>query len=275
MADCPKCGFIMDDLDRECRRCHYSPEQASYTPQVVSAASPSQAPVCPQCGQALPSALARVCPSCRTVLTKGASTTTPVSAASARVPQTSYQTPAIVDESYNRTVLIAGGSLATLVLVAYLVFAFTQPKMDLKDTFGNMEMTPSTSSSSPFEQAPGNQSFSMSPPGSSGGFSTTPAPSGTTSPSFSSSDKFTRSNERLEKRGKKTFISGKVKNNTDKSYSKVTLMYSLTDSSGAQLGQAQGTVNNLGSGAEMPFEIPVSDPRATSFRYTGYMAMGG
>ncbi|HEY3415947.1 MAG TPA: FxLYD domain-containing protein, partial [Armatimonadota bacterium] len=68
---------------------------------------------------------------------------------------------------------------------------------------------------------------------------------------------------------------GKIKNNTNKSYAQVTLMYSISDSAGAQLGQVQGTIRNLGPGAETDYVIAVFDARASTFKYTGYAAMGG
>lgn len=65
-----------------------------------------------------------------------------------------------------------------------------------------------------------------------------------------------------------TKITGKVINNTDKTYSYVQVTFSLYDSEGALLGTALANVNNLEGGGVWKFEAVSFEKNVASYKLT-------
>lgn len=65
-----------------------------------------------------------------------------------------------------------------------------------------------------------------------------------------------------------TTITGKITNNTDKTYSYVQVTFSLYDSEGALLGTALANVNNLEGGGVWKFEAVGFEPDVASYKLT-------
>lgn len=65
-----------------------------------------------------------------------------------------------------------------------------------------------------------------------------------------------------------TKITGKITNNTDKTYSYVQVTFSLYDSEGALLGTALANVNNLEAGGVWKFEAIGFESNVASYKLT-------
>lgn len=65
-----------------------------------------------------------------------------------------------------------------------------------------------------------------------------------------------------------TKITGKITNNTDKTYSYVQVTFSLYDSEGALLGTALANVNNLEGGGVWKFEAVGFEQNVASYKLT-------
>lgn len=65
------------------------------------------------------------------------------------------------------------------------------------------------------------------------------------------------------------FITGTIKNHSNKTYIYVQVTFNLYDDSGAQVGTTMANTNNLEAGGTWKFKALVSEDNATKYKFTG------
>lgn len=68
------------------------------------------------------------------------------------------------------------------------------------------------------------------------------------------------------------YITGTVKNNTNKTYSYAQVTFNLYDDSGAQVGSTMANTNNLEAGGIWKFKAVVIEENVIKFKFTGIEA---